>query len=88
MKFKIDHLVTLLVPLIAWVLLTIASLNTSVASLEAGEVEDKRVNNLVYGMNDRLIRIDENLSTVKENQQKAFEILSAGNKTLENKDET
>jgi len=48
MKFKIDHLVTLLVPLIAWVLLTIASLNTSVASLEAGEVEDKRVNNLVY----------------------------------------
>jgi len=39
-------------------------------------------------MNDRLIRIDENLSTVKENQQKAFEILSAGNKTLENKDET
>lgn len=66
MKFQ-TVLEFLLIPLLAWICVSIITTSESVARLEVQQGEDVRVNNIVYGMSDNLIRIETELKYLNKN---------------------
>jgi len=49
-----------------WALIMIVGMQSDVTALQVGDMEDKRVNQIVYEMNDTLIRLEEGQKGIKE----------------------
>jgi hypothetical protein len=65
----------LFLSLVAWLCLSIVDIQTVQAVMATEQVEDKRVNELVYIMKDSVIRIDENVKLMREEQKMLSAIL-------------
>jgi hypothetical protein len=56
----------IILPVIAWIIVAIMSTNDAVAVLQTQQLEDMRVNGIVYEMKDSLTRIDVGVEYIKE----------------------
>lgn len=64
---KFNHIVEIiLIPLLAWMCVALITTKESVARMESQQIENTRVNNIVYGMSDNLIRIETELKYLNE----------------------
>ena len=81
MKSFLDMLTThsvvsgLFLSLVAWLCLSIIDIQNVQAVMATEQTEDKRVNELVYVMKDSVIRIDENVKLMREEQKMLSAIL-------------
>ena len=57
---------SILLATFAWALVMIVGMNSDVSALKEADKEDKRVNKVVYEMNDTLIRLEEGQKGIKE----------------------
>ncbi len=57
---------SILLATFAWALVMIVGMNSDVSALQEADKEDKRVNKVVYEMNDTLIRLEEGQKGIKE----------------------
>lgn len=56
----------LLVCYLSWLGLNTTSNANAISKIQAEQVEDKRVNGLVYNLQEVVIRIDENVKVIKD----------------------
>jgi len=69
--FSLENMVgTMILSFFTWVVLTLFSVKEAVAIQEVKQVVDDQVNAEVFKMHETLIRVDENVKTIKSDQQR------------------
>jgi hypothetical protein len=70
-----NMIVGLLLSFLAWLCLSVIEVQSAQAGFTATQDETKRVNEIVYNLSDSVIRIDENVKLIREEQKMLSSVL-------------